>query len=189
MARRVFSSSDKCDFVLRGEIGHRPGEELAERVEFEAGLRRFRVDAGSDKCDWRVRTVPLSREAKPGLSTEVAFEKGEWSVQTDIPRGRVIVASDKCDWRMRVEDLVRPADAASLAKGLSVPPQVEAVTSSSKSDVSIQLRFGTPGGRGFRVEAIRAASDKCDFRLKQIEVSDDWTTWKAYTDPSSENVP
>jgi hypothetical protein len=256
MARRVFSSSDKCDFVLRGETRHRPGEELAERVDFEAGLRRFRVGASSDKCDWRVSTVPLSREGEPGLSTEVAFEKGEWSVQTDIPSGRVHVASDKCDWSMRVEELAQPAEELriatapigmtaelrrgpqsdkcdwrmvvgdadreieasiqgkglsaaihgprldgriesskcdwamkGLATGVSIPPQVEAVASSSKCDVSIQIRFGTAGGRGFRIEAIRAASDKCDFRLKPIEVSDDWTTWKAYTEPSSGEVP
>ncbi|MCC6553274.1 MAG: hypothetical protein IT372_09685 [Polyangiaceae bacterium] len=249
---RTFAfSSDKCDFVMRGETQHKPGEAAAERASFDLTLQRVHVGVSSDKCDWRVLGEAIVQKGQPARRSEIKVHKGSLQLEAAGPIAVVGAASDKCDWRLRLDEVSRPADAALAAarapslfrhelqqrvrsdkcdwrvvtgetnrkvevsvdraaistridaarvgglvesskcewsmkgtfKGMQLAPHVEARIASSKCDFSLQIQFGNVGGRAFRVQAVRAGSDKCDFRLKPVERSDDWSTWQVHAEP------
>jgi hypothetical protein len=114
------------------------------------------VRIASDKCDWRIaaaKHLSPQRVLRPVADkcdgAALQMRPGIMEFSGANRRFGGVVASDKCDWRVRAVDDVYTANMQALGRKLQV-------------DIGLK--------KGQRIRFTGASSDKCDFRLQDVEI-------------------
>jgi hypothetical protein len=173
--RRIFSS-DKCDFVVRGQILYAPDLQKSTGSELDVTLKPVNVRASSSKCDFQV--VSQAAKVLPPFKGTIIREEKAWRVEAQGERQLLRASSAKCDFRLSVSteqqqrgrstkprppefhhELRRQAGSSKCDWQLKVQEPERSITASTKG-VVMQALVTRPGFEG------RVASSKCDWALQ-----------------------